>query len=93
MPTRQPTQQEARNVTLEPIITAAQRADLDAARRDFPRYQIEVEPSPGRRRYIARRTQPGPGPHTLVTSDLTELRAELTATRPPSADPGQDGAQ
>jgi len=78
-------------VNLDPTITPAQRADLDAARRDFPRYRIEVEPSPGRRRYIARRTQPGPGPHTLVTSDLTELRAELTATRPPSADPGQDG--
>lgn len=67
-----------------------QRADLDAARRDFPGYQIEVEPVPGRRRYIARRTQPGPGPHTLITSDLTELRAELDPMQQPTASPGQD---
>jgi len=54
-------------------------AELDAARRDFPGYQIEVEPRPGRCSFVARRTQPGPGPHTLITSDLTELRAELAA--------------
>jgi hypothetical protein len=36
--------------------TPAQRADLDAAQRDFPEYRSEVEPLPGRRRYIARRT-------------------------------------
>ena len=29
------------------------------------------------RRYVARRIQPGPGPHTLITSNLNELRAEL----------------
>lgn len=70
-------------MNLDPTATPAQRADLDAARRDFPRYQIEVELTPGRRRYIARRTQPGPGPHTLITSDLAELRVELS--------PGQGG--
>jgi hypothetical protein len=69
--------------TLQDVATPAQRADLDAARRDFPGYRIEVEPVPGRRRYIARRTQPGPGPHTLITSDLAELRAELSPTRQP----------
>ncbi len=73
------------------MATPAQRADLDAARRDFPGYQIEIEPIPGRRRYIARRTQPGPGPHTLITSDLTELRAELSPTQQPTPRPGQDG--
>jgi hypothetical protein len=51
--------------------------DLENARREFPRYQIDEELIFDRRRYIARRVQPGPGPHTLITSDLTELRAEL----------------
>lgn len=64
--------------TLDDAATPAQQADLDAARRDFPGYLIEVEATPGRHRYIARRVQPGPGPHTLVTSDLAELRVELS---------------
>jgi hypothetical protein len=54
-------------------------ADLEAARRDFPRYQIDVELAVDRRRYIARRIHPGPGPHTLITGDLAELRAELSS--------------
>jgi hypothetical protein len=78
---------------LEDAANPAQRADLDAARRDFPGYRIEVEPVPGRRRFIARRTQPGPGPHTLVTSDLAELRAELSPTQEPTASPGQDATR
>jgi len=36
-----------------------------------------VELALDRRRFVARRTQPGPGPHTLITSNLSELRAEL----------------
>lgn len=76
-------------MNLDPTATPAQQADLDAARRDFPSYEIHVEPTPGRRRYVARRTEPGSGPHTLVTSDITELRAELTTIRPPAADPGR----
>jgi hypothetical protein len=77
-------------VNLDPTATPAQRADLDAARRDFPGYQIEVELTPGRRRYIARRTRPAPGPHTLITSDLTELRAELSPAQQSTASPGQE---
>lgn len=69
-------------MNLDPISTPAQRAELEAARRDFPGYRIEVEPIPGRRRYVARRTQPGSGPHTLITSDLIELRAELGPFQP-----------
>jgi hypothetical protein len=45
---------------------------------------------PSRRRYIARRIQPGPGPHTLITSDLAELRAQLEPAQQPTAGPGQD---
>ena len=52
---------------------------MEAARRDFPRYQIDAELTVYRRRYVARRIQPGPGPHTLITSNLDELRAELEA--------------
>ena len=80
--------------TLEDAATPAQRAELDAARRAFPGYRIDVEPVPGRhRRYIARRTQPGPGPHTLITSDLTELRTELSPTQQSTGSPGQDVTQ
>lgn len=61
----------------DPIPSTTELADLQNARHEFPRYQIDVDLTIGRRRYIARRTQPGPGPHTLITSDLTELRTEL----------------
>jgi hypothetical protein len=64
-------------VSLGPMPIPSDAADLEAARRDFPRYQIDVELAVDRRRYVARRIQPGPGPHTLITSDLSELRAEL----------------
>jgi hypothetical protein len=64
-------------VNLDPTISAADLAALDCARRDFPGYQIDVELTMERPRYVARRTRPGPGPHTLITSDLAELRAEL----------------
>ena len=64
-------------MNLDPAATAPDLAGLQAARRDFPRYQIDVEFTVERPRYVARRTHPGPGPHTLITSDLAELRAEL----------------
>ncbi|MFI5064737.1 MAG: hypothetical protein ACHP9Z_12265 [Streptosporangiales bacterium] len=53
--------------------------ELDALRRDFPRYSIEIVLTYDSRRYVAQRRQPGPGVHTLVTKDLAELRAELGA--------------
>ena len=62
---------------LDPFTSTDELAGLEAARRDFPRYQIDVELALARRRYVARRIQPGPGPHTLITSNLNELRAEL----------------
>jgi hypothetical protein len=68
-------------VNLDPTISAADLAALDCARRDFPGYQIDVELTMERSRYVARRTRPGPGPHTLITSDLAELRAELGPRR------------
>jgi hypothetical protein len=71
-------------MNLDPAASATDLAALDAARRDFPRYQIDVELTMERPRYVARRTHPGPGPHTLITSDLAELRAELGMRRPAS---------
>jgi hypothetical protein len=66
----------------DPTPSATELAELQTARHDFPRYQIDVDLTIGRRRYVARRTQPGPGPHTLITSDLTELRTELATGHP-----------
>ena len=69
-------------MNLDPTPSLADLAALQAAQRDFPGYAIDVDAASGHRRYIARRTQPGPGPHTLITSDLTELRAELSTSQP-----------
>jgi hypothetical protein len=74
-------------MNLDPTISAIDLAALDAARRDFPGYQIDVELTMERPRYVARRTHPGAGPHTLITSDLAELRGELGAKRQASPDP------
>src|SRR5580704_1156302 len=71
------TQKENEAVDLDPFTSADELAGLEAARRDFPRYQIDVELALDRRRYVARRIQPGPGQHTLITSNLSELRTEL----------------
>ena len=68
-------------MNLDPASSATDLAALDAARRDFPSYQIDVELTMERPRYVARRTRPGAGPHTLITSDLAELRAELGVRR------------
>jgi hypothetical protein len=76
-------------VHLDPTRSSTDLAALEAARHDFPRYQIDMELTLDRPRYVARRTHPGPGPHTLITSDLTELRAELgTGPQASHQDPG-----
>jgi SAM-dependent methyltransferase len=43
----------------------------------FPGFKIWEEYLPGRSRYVARSLRQGVGPHTVVTSDLGELRAAL----------------
>jgi hypothetical protein len=68
-------------MNLDRTINATDLAALDAARLDFPSYQIDVELTAEHPRYVARRTHPGPGPHTLITSNLAELRAELGTSR------------
>lgn len=71
----------------------APETTLAALRREFPRYRIWLDPIPGRRRFVARRQNPGPGPHTVITSDPDELRAALAAPgqhepKPTQAHPG-----
>jgi hypothetical protein len=55
--------------------------DLDLAQLQagFPQFAIWQEIGYGRPRYIARSLRPGTRPHTLITSDLRELRAGLSA--------------
>jgi hypothetical protein len=50
---------------------------LSELRADFPSYVIDTEAVANGKRYVAVRRQPGPGPHTVVTPDLAELRAAL----------------
>ena len=49
-------------MNLDPAPNATELADLLAGRRDFPSYQIDLDLALDRRRFIARRTEPGPGP-------------------------------
>ena len=62
-------------------IGRAARADdkgLCALRADFPQFRIWPEITGARTLYIARRLRRNTHPHTLVTSDLNELRAALS---------------
>jgi hypothetical protein len=60
---------------------------LAALRREFPGYWLWMEIVCGRYRFVARRRNPGTGPHTVVTSDLAELRAALATPAQPQARP------
>jgi hypothetical protein len=54
-------------------------ATLPAVRAEFPQFRIWRETTSNRIRYIARSLHRGVRPHTVVTADLGELRAELRA--------------
>jgi hypothetical protein len=51
--------------------------DLTGLQADFPAFQIWREEFPGRSRYVARSRYLGLNPHTVVTTDLRELREAL----------------
>jgi O-methyltransferase involved in polyketide biosynthesis len=55
--------------------------DLTVLRTEFPAYKIWQEHTPGRARYVARSLRDGLNPHTVVTSDLAELRDALEPAR------------
>jgi hypothetical protein len=63
-------------------MTTPPHVTLTALRADFPEFQIWLEQLSSRDRFVARRQRPGPGLHTVVTSDPAELRATLAAARP-----------
>lgn len=57
-------------------------AELARLRTEFPTHLIGTETIPGRGvRYLARARQLDAHPHTVITSDLSELRAALEAKR------------
>lgn len=58
-----------------------------ALQREFPGYRLWLETARGRYRFVARRRNPGTGPHTVITSDLAELRAALATPTQPQARP------
>jgi hypothetical protein len=54
--------------------------ELASLQADFPQFRIWREATSQGTRYIARRLHPGVHPHTLVTPDPGEIRAELSAS-------------
>ena len=50
-------------------------------RAQFPGHRIGTETIVDRIRYVARRQRDGARPHTVITRDLSELRAALEAGR------------
>jgi hypothetical protein len=50
-------------------------------RAEFPGHRIGTETIVDRIRYVARRQRDGAHPHTVITRDLSELRAALETGR------------
>ncbi len=65
----------------------SRQQELADLQKDFPGYRIWQEPMGARIRLVAVRRNPGTGPHTLVTTDVTELRAALANVTPTSSTP------
>jgi hypothetical protein len=63
-------------------------AELTRLRAEFPGHWIGTETIPGRGiRYLARARQHDIQPHTVITPDLSELRAALEAGQPQPIEP------
>ena len=60
---------------------AAISKELAVLKAEFPAFQIWREEMPGRARFVARSLHADLNPHTVVTSDLAELRAALEPAR------------
>ena len=60
-----------------PELSAEDDEALVEMQRTFPGHRISREIIPGRTVYVARSHHPAAHPHTVVTSDLGELRAAL----------------
>jgi hypothetical protein len=57
-------------------------SELAALRAEYPGHWIGTESLVDKVRFVARARRQGVRPHTVVTSDLDELRAALEAGRP-----------
>lgn len=62
----------------------AHQSELADLQQDFPGYRIWQEPMGDRLRLVAVSRKPGASPHTLVTSDPSELRSVLASSKPTS---------
>jgi hypothetical protein len=62
---------------LAPADESDKAEELAQLQASFPQFRIWRESSYRGPLYMACRLQPGTRPHTLITSDLGELRAEL----------------
>ncbi len=56
-------------------------SELASLQAEFPQFQISLEATLGRARYVARGVHPGTRPHTLITPDPAELRAVLSLSQ------------
>lgn len=61
---------------------------LKMLRAEFPAYQIWEETVRNHSRFVARRQQQAPGPHTVITPDIDELRDALR----PASGPARPGS-
>jgi hypothetical protein len=60
-------------------------AQAEALSQEFPRFAVWLEPAEDDKvRYIARNRHPDVHPRMVVTSDVTELRAALSAGQSPA---------
>jgi hypothetical protein len=59
--------------------------DLTGLQAEFPAFRIWRERFPGRSRYVARSRHLGLNPHTVVTTNLRELREVLQPGPSPAA--------
>jgi hypothetical protein len=55
--------------------------EIEQLQEEFPGFRIWQEATGERTRLVAVRRQHGTSPHTVVTADLTELRAVLDSHR------------
>jgi hypothetical protein len=62
----------------------AQQRELADLQQDFPGYRIWQEAMGGRLQLVAVRRNPGTSPHTLVTTDPSELRSALASSTLPA---------
>ena len=61
--------------------------DLTAVQAEFPAFRIWREELCGRVRFVARSMRPDVNPHTVITPDLSELRAAIEPSWEASARP------